>query len=40
MRSSQWRDNPKQRDLTLCPYDQWRKDQDEAYHAARRSDVG
>lgn len=31
----QWRDNPKQRDLTLCPYDQWRKDEDEAYHAAR-----
>lgn len=31
----QWRDNPWQRDLTLCPYDQWRKDEDEAYHAAR-----
>jgi hypothetical protein len=31
----QWRDNPKQRDLTLCPYDQWRKDEDEAQHAAR-----
>lgn len=36
----QWRDNPKQRDLTLCPYDQWRKDEDEAYHAAWRSDAG
>ena len=36
----QWRDNPKQRDLTLCPYDQWHKDEDEAYHAARRTDVG